>query len=147
MKLSMKSLLINSLIITVAVLFTTHSTEAQQTTPPDAEGKTVYEAVKSSEETSDFAQLLEKSGYADILKKQGPYTILAPSNEALEESGENVEELNENPEKVKNLIRGHLYQGEVPSDQVESQMGVSVEESDDSPSNGVVHVVDQIVQQ
>lgn len=147
MKLSMKSLLVNSLIITVAVLFTTHTTEAQQTTPPDAEGKTVYEAVKSSEETSDFAQLLEKSGYANILKKQGPYTILAPSNEALEESGENVEELNENPEKVKNLIRGHLYQGEVPSDQVESQMGVSVEESDDSPSNGVVHVVDQIVQQ
>lgn len=147
MKLSMKSLLINSLIIIVAFLFTTHTTDAQQTTPPDAEGKTVYEAVKSSEETSDFAQLLEKSGYAEILKKQGPYTILAPSNEAIEESGENVEELNENPEKVKNLIRGHLYQGEVPSDQVESQMGVSVEESDDSPSNGIVHVVDQIVQQ
>lgn len=138
--------MISSLILTVTFLLNT-SVQAQETAPPDAQGETVYEVVNASEETSDFAELLDKSGYAQILKKQGPYTILAPSNDAIEASNTSMEELNENPEQIKTVVQGHLYQGEVPSDQIESQMGVTVEKSDESASNGVVHVVDQIVQQ
>ncbi len=138
--------MISSLILTVTFLLNTTS-QAQETAPPDAQGETVYEVVNANEETSDFAKLLDKSGYAQILKKQGPYTILAPSNDAIEASNTSMEELNENPEQIKTVVQGHLYQGEVPSDQIESQMGVTVEKSDESASNGVVHVVDQIVQQ
>lgn len=146
MKLSLKTLLISSLILTVTVLLNT-TTQAQETTPPDAQGETVYEVVNASEETSDFAELLDKSGYAKILKKQGPYTVLAPSNEAIEASNTSMDKLSENPGQIKSVVQGHLYQGEVPSEKVESQMGVTVEKSDESASNGVVHVVDQIVQQ
>ena len=144
MKLSLKSLLISSLILTVTLLFSINDTQAQQTSPPETEGKTVLEAVKTSDKTSDFAELLEQSGYAKVLNSQGPYTVLAPSNEAISKETE-MSKLKEKPQKVKSIVQSHLYQGEVSSEQVESQMGVTIEEKDESPSNGVVYVVDQVV--
>ena len=56
-----------------------------------------------------------------------------------------MSKLKEKPQKVKSIVQSHLYQGEVSSEQVESQMGVTIEEKDESPSNGVVYVVDQVV--
>jgi len=147
MKLSFKNFLISSLMLTVTVLVTTVSSQAQETTPPNAEGKSVFEVVNSIDETSDFANLLDKSGYAQILKKQGPFTVLVPSNDAIKASDTSMEKLNENPAQLKSVVQGHLYQGEVPAEKVESQMGVTVQDKDESASNGVVYVIDQIAKQ
>lgn len=144
MKATLKTLLASSLMLTVALLFNFNQAAAQDTGPPQAaEGKTVVEVVNDHDGTSEFGQLLAQSGYAQVLQSQGPYTIVAPSNEALQEAQETMGEEATNP---KNLVQGHLYQGEVPADQVESQMGVTVEETDETAANGIVHVVDRVVQ-
>lgn len=138
-----KTSITGTLILTFIFLFNFQMSYAQVDTSTDTQGKSVVDVIDTKEDASDFAQLLKDSGFAAVLKKQGPYTILAPSNEALETSNVNIEELKKNPKK---LVQGHLYQGELSSDQVESQMGVSVEETDEAASNGTVHVVDQVVE-
>lgn len=143
MKATLKTLLASSLMITVALLFNFNQATAQDTGPPQAaEGKTVVEVVNSHDGTSEFGKLLSESGYAQVLQNQGPYTVVAPSNEAIQAEKEAV---GEGAVNAKSLVQGHLYQGEVPAEQVESQMGVTVEETDETAGNGVVHVVDKVV--
>ncbi len=130
-----------SLILAFAITLNSQALNAQG----NQGGDTVVEVVEGTEQVSDFAELLSESGFANVLQEQGPYTVLAPSNEALEASETNVDELKQNPQKVQGLVQGHLYQGDLPSDKVESMLDVSVEESDNSASNGTVHVVDKVV--
>ncbi len=88
-----------------------------------------------------FSQLLKDSGYEQILKRQGTFTVIAPKNEAVEQAGAQAQE---SPQQV---VQGHLFQGEISKDQVEEQTGVTVEETDESASNGVVFVVDGLASQ
>ena len=138
MKKSLKVIFTSSLMVAVSLLFFTSSMKAQQSSSAP-QGKTVLEVVNSNNNTSEFAGLLKQSGYAQIVKKKGPYTILAPTNEAIKNADS---ELKKNPKK---MMKGQLFQGNVPKDQVESQMGVKVQETDSSASNGIVYVVDKVV--
>lgn len=142
MKATLKTLLASTLVLTVTLLLNSNPALAQENAPPAAEGKTVVEVVKDNNGTSEFAQLLAESGYAQVLENQGPYTVVAPSNEAIEAEKEAA---GEGAVNAKSLVQGHLYQGEVPAEQVESQMGVTVEDTDESAGNGIVHVVDKVV--
>ena len=143
MKATLKTLLAGSLMVTVALLLNFNQAAAQETAPPQAaEGKTVVEVVENHDGTSEFGELLAESGYAQVLQNQGPYTVVAPSNEAIQAEKESAEGGSVN---AKSLVQGHLYQGEVPAEQVESQMGVTVEETDETAGNGVVHVVDKVI--
>ncbi len=141
MKKLLRLITATSLILAFAITLNSQALNAQG----NQGGDTVVEVVEGTEEASDFAELLSESGFANVLQEQGPYTVLAPSNEALEASGVNVDELKQNPQKVQGLVQSHLYQGELPSDKVESMLDASVEDSDNSASNGTVHVVDQVV--
>jgi uncharacterized surface protein with fasciclin (FAS1) repeats len=141
MKTFFKNICATSLLLTVTALLFSGSVQAQDNSTTEAQGKTVYEVVNNKDDVSEFATLLEESGYAAILKQEGSYTVLAPSNEAVQKTDA---ELKESP---KELMKGQLFKGEVPKDQVESQMGVTVQETDESASNGVVYVVDQVVTQ
>lgn len=140
MKSISKRFFAGSLILVFTLLFSSNAVRGQSNSQTDNQGKTVYEVVNSNENTSEFAALLDKSGYARILKQQqGDFTVLAPSNEAVQKADS---ELKASPKK---LMKGQLFKGEVSKDQVESQMGVTVEETDNSASNGTVYVVDKVV--
>ena len=135
MKKSLNTLLTTFLMVAVALFFSPDTMNAQQAT---TQGKTLYEVVNSKDSTSEFATMLDKSGYAKILKNpKGTYTVLAPSNKAVKTSS-----LKKSPKK---LIKGQLYKGEVSQKQVESRTGVTVQEADSSASNGIVYVVDKVV--
>lgn len=142
MKKLLRVITATSLILAFAITFNSQAVFAQG----GEQGDTVVDVVNGNEDASDFAELLSESGFANVLQEQGPFTVLAPSNEALEASGVNVDELKQNPQKVQGLVQSHLYQGELPSDKVESMLDASVEDSDNSASNGTVHVVDQVVE-
>jgi uncharacterized surface protein with fasciclin (FAS1) repeats len=142
MKIPFKRFFTATLMLAFTVLFISNAAQAQGDSESATQGKTVYEVVDSKDNTSEFATLLNESGYSKILKQQGgTYTVLAPSNEAVEQTDA---ELKENPKK---LMQGQLFKGEVPKDQVESQMGVTVQETDNSAANGIVHIVDTVTQQ
>ncbi len=142
----LKRLILSSFVLLFAASLHFNNVKAQGQTPPDAEGETVVDKLNSHDDTSTFAQLLQESGFGDILTKKGPFTVLAPSDDALQSGDTNPEQLRQNPQQLKKFVRGHLYQGEVPSDQIESGMGVEVQDTDNSASNGTIYVVDQAVQ-
>ena len=137
-----KTTLLSTFALIITLLLNVQAANAQGQTPQAIQGKTVMEVVDDNEKTGNFASMLKESGYAQVLNQQGPYTILAPSNEAIKAEKESM---GESPVKAKKLVQGHLYQGEVPADQIESQMGVTVTETDETPANGVVHIVDSVV--
>lgn len=111
------------------------------------EGETVVDKVKDNSDTSEFSELLDQSGFAQVLVQQGPYTVLAPSNDALSESDIDIESAKENQKQAQQVVQNHLYQGEISADEVESSMGVKVQKKEESPANGVVYVVDKVVSQ
>lgn len=109
------------------------------------EDKTVIDVVNENEEASVFADLLSETQLPPLLSQTGPFTVLAPSNEALEEMGDKLEEIKENPDQLENLVINHLFQGEVPAEEVEPRIGVPVKDGDFNASNGVVHIVNEVI--
>jgi uncharacterized surface protein with fasciclin (FAS1) repeats len=106
----------------------------------DSNAKTVVDVVKSTKNVSKFAKLLDKSGFAKILNQQnGQFTVLAPDNDAIENANS---KLKKNP---KMLVQKQLLQGKISKKQVESKLGVKVEKTDNSASNGTVYVVNKLV--
>ncbi len=125
-------------LTTLLILFSI-SVNSQDIPPQEAQdGKNLVQVVKANEDISEFAALLDKSGYADILKEGGPYTVLAPNNDVLKNL---PAEQKENPQE---LLQGQLFQGNVPKDLIESELGVKVEKTDESATNGVIYIVDKI---
>ncbi len=133
------------LLFAVAIHANTIQAQVQEEAESQPQGDTVVDKLEENEKTSDFAELLKASGFAEVLNQQGPFTVLAPTNEALETSEVDVEGAKDDQEKAQQIAQSHLYQGNLPSEDVESSMGVKVEDSDESPSNGTIYVVDQIV--
>lgn len=138
MKLSLKRLTTGFLVLTLALVFGLNSAHAQD--------GTVVDVVKSNEEVSTFAELLEETQLPELLNQEGPFTVVAPTDEAFQKMEVDTDQLKEDPEQLQNLVVSHLFRGEVASDEVEPNMGVKVKEGDVKADNGVVHVVEDVVQ-
>lgn len=138
MKLSLKKLTTGFLVLTLALVFGLNSAHAQD--------GTVVDVLKSNEEVSTFAELLEETQLPELLNQEGPFTVVAPTDEAFQKMEVDTDQLKEDPEQLQNLVVSHLFRGEVASDEVEPNMGVKVKEGDVKADNGVVHVVEDVVQ-
>lgn len=145
MRSTYKLLLTGTLLLTVGLLFNNQDIQAQDI-QQQTQDSDVVEVVNSDEENTLFAELLEKTDMPEVLSSQGPFTVLVPSDEALESMDTDIEELKQDPQQVQNLVSGHLYQGDLPSEEVEAALGVNVIDGDKKASNGVVHVIDEVVQ-
>jgi uncharacterized surface protein with fasciclin (FAS1) repeats len=74
----------------------------------------VFETMKENKDLSTFVQLLEEAGLTDIFKCPGPFTCLAPTNEAFDslDSGTLAELLlPDNSEKLQDLLLYHFIPG------------------------------------
>lgn len=111
-----------------------------------AQDSTVMEVVDSNEELGTFADLLAETQLPDLLNQEGPFTVIAPTDEAFEKSGIDPEQLKEDTDKLQNVVVTHLFRGTLSSDEVEPNTGAPVKEGDVEASNGVVHVVEDVVQ-
>ncbi len=153
MKSTLRKFLSISLVLTFAIFFNTTLLNAQGSysknipakTKMTAKGKTVVKVVNSDNDTSIFAVLLKKSGFAQILNKKGPFTVLAPNNEALKSSVQ-ISQLEKSPKKLRKVVQDHLYKGKLPEKKIESALGVKVIDSH-TASNGVVYVINSVVKQ
>jgi hypothetical protein len=73
----------------------------------DLPDKTVTETIKEQPELSTFFNLLEITGYDDILNLSQSYTVWAPTNDAL--SGFDMS----NPERVKKTVQNHITRSRI----------------------------------
>lgn len=133
-------------IITVAVLsiFSMQPALAQMDAQEQDNGD-VVEVLKDSDNHTIFAGLLEDTELEGLLKEEGPYTVLAPTDDAFEAMGEDFEQLKQDPEQLQNVVIGHLYNGEIRSDDVETAKSVEITEGDIEATNGVVHVMEEVL--
>lgn len=111
-----------------------------------AQDGTVVDIISESEDHTILAQMLEETELNNVISDQGPFTVVAPTDDAFEAMGSELEEIQGDTERMQNLVIGHLFQGEVPAEEAEPALEITVEEGDIPASNGLVHITDEVIQ-
>jgi uncharacterized surface protein with fasciclin (FAS1) repeats len=110
---------------------------------------------------------VQAAGLVDTLKGEGPFTVFAPTDAAFDELPEGtVDALLEDTEQLTNILTYHVVPGEVMSGDLSDGMmaetvqggeleigtedgvtvnGANVVTADIEASNGVIHVIDQVL--
>ena len=131
-----------------------------------------YDLVETANRTGNFRiflQALEAAGLNDTLKETGPYTILAPVDDAFVKLPQSkLHDLfkSENRDSLRSLLRNHIIAGNLPSQElkqhdemrsmngdelrIESRAGLWLNEAqvitpDLKASNGMLHAIDTVL--
>lgn len=128
----------------------------------------MYSLVLENPTTSNFAALLGVAGLSEIFLCAGPFTVLAPSNEAIDALDKDLLDellLPENREQLQEFLLYHILPGYQPSTELTagptdsllsgeqvtvavdpiSFNGAEVVEADIMGCNGVIHVIDDVL--
>lgn len=158
-----------ALLIGAAPVFAQDAPTPDQPAPDQPVEETGYEPNPSAPAPIDalneqgnftiFIDALEKTGLDQALAVGGPYTILAPTDEAF--AAVDVDAMS--TEELTDLLRGHVIIDGLPSDQLATMESVStvsgaslpvsdgqigdaaIVESDLETNNGLIHVVDAVL--
>lgn len=108
-------------------------------------GNNVVDVINASADHTILAQLIAEAQLVETLNMEGPYTVLAPTDDAFNELGAGLTQLRENPQELQSVLIQHLFQGEVSSDDVTEALGLEIKNGDIEADNGVIHVIDQVI--
>ena len=130
--------------------------------------RNLLETAKEAGNFTKLAKAVEAAGLSDTLQQQGPFTIFAPTDEAFDKLPPGtLDQLLKDKKRLAALLTYHVISGKVSSQEV-AQMdhartlqgsdvkfskngGVHVEQAnvvktDIEASNGVIHVIDQVIE-
>jgi uncharacterized surface protein with fasciclin (FAS1) repeats len=129
-----------------------------------ADGSTVLEVAANDPQLSTFVQAVEAAGLEQTLALPGPLTVVAPTNEAFEALPEGLlDELLKpaNKEPFTFIVTYHVVEDEITSSDFDGDVtalsgqqlelsdgsvnGAAVVQADVEASNGVVHVIDEVL--
>ena len=128
----------------------------------------IVDVAASDPQFSTLVSLLKKADLVDTLNGDGPFTVFAPTNQAFSKvPKETLASLEANPEQLKKVLTYHVVSGKVPSAtaktlteantvagekfNIRKSYGnlkindATVIKADIMASNGVVHVIDQVL--
>jgi uncharacterized surface protein with fasciclin (FAS1) repeats len=130
-------------------------------------GTTVVDIAAGNKDFSTLVSLLKKADLVKALEGAGPFTVFAPTNEAFAAVPKaDLDALLANPEKLKAVLLYHVVSGDITSDQIKPGMvkalsgqdvditvkdgkvyvnSAEVVKADVKASNGVIHVVNQVL--
>ncbi|SMO55081.1 fasciclin domain-containing protein [Gracilimonas mengyeensis] len=109
------------------------------------QAQNVIEVIRTSEQHTIFAELLAETQMDELLTKEGPFTVLAPTDAAFENMGAELAEIRKNKDQLQNLVIGHLFNDEIPPSEIEQAKNVNVTQGNLKASNGTVHVIDEVL--
>jgi len=128
----------------------------------DIQPATVADAISENEDLSDLDAALTTAGLVSILQGDGPFTIFAPSNEALAD----FDASQYTEEELSSILLSHVVMDSLTANELSSEFvktgagdsvyvdvtagavtvnGVSVSQSDIIAGNGVVHIIDEVL--
>lgn len=158
-------LALSAILATFLLMSAVLPAEAQDEKSPMSEQKPLVQVLQDRDQFSALASALEKAELANTLETDGPFTVLAPTNDAFAALDVSVESMR--AEKLRALLRNHLLSGPVSSSQVltagqaQTIQGdtLSIEQSGESvmienatvvtpdieAENGIVHVIDAVL--
>ncbi len=140
--------------------------------PDTTDGESVVDVAAANENLSTLVTAVTEAGITDILATEGPFTVFAPTDAAFDALPEgSVDELllPENNEQLQMVLASHVVMGVTGADDLEDGMtvttlseeelevsvaedgtisvgGSTVTESDVEASNGVIHVIDSVIE-
>lgn len=159
-------------IFTFAALFilpaSLQAQEAQGYAPASEASADIIETAKAAGSFNTLATAIEAAGLTETLKGEGPFTVFAPTDEAFAKLPKGtVESLLQDKEKLATILKYHVVAGEVSSAQAmkiteantvaEKPLKISksgkklmvgkatVIQADIAASNGVIHVIDEVL--
>ncbi len=108
---------------------------------------------------STLVQAVQAAGLADTLKGDGPYTVFAPTDAAFAKLPDGtLEALLADKEKLTQVLTYHVIPGKLDARQVTGMTrlatvqgselpvaSISITETDIMTSNGIIHVVDEVL--
>jgi hypothetical protein len=129
--------------------------------------KTIAQTLEATPSMSTLNGLVVSAGLVDTLKSAGPFTVLAPSNDAFKAvPAKTMDALAKDPEMLKSVLTYHVIPGKVMSADVKNskiktvngaQLEVSkagtmvtvenavVTTADIAATNGVIHMIDTVL--
>ncbi|MFQ3658943.1 MAG: phosphate ABC transporter substrate-binding protein PstS family protein [Anaerolineae bacterium] len=135
--------------------------------PARAQMQSIVEIAAGNEDFSTLVELVTAAGLVDALSGEGPFTVFAPTNEAFAKLPEAVVNyVVSNPDVLTSILTYHVVAGKVMSTDLMDGMtaatlqggeldidldmgvrvdGVNVVAADIEGSNGVIHVIDQVL--
>ncbi|MCC9599680.1 fasciclin domain-containing protein [Stieleria sp. JC731] len=156
-------------IMTMALAFVLAGTVAVQAYADSSE-KTIVENAVEAKKFTTLVAAVKAAGLAELLSSDGPFTVLAPTDEAFKALPDGtVESLlqPENKGKLVSILKYHVIPGKVMSSQVvklddaKTAQGSTVSimtkdgtvminkakvvKADIESSNGVIHVIDKVL--
>lgn len=150
-------------MIAALMLLMSPSVKAQMET-----GMDIVESASQFAQIQYFHTLIVETGLDELLQGEGPFTILAPTNQAFNELPQEVMEgLLENPDELKDVLRAHISSGtmlvenlaavdNIPSyegtvfkvehlEQGISVGGAMLVAADVVATNGAIHAIDKVL--
>lgn len=96
--------------------------ETQPSPSAEPSGKTLAQAIGSTDDLSTVAGALRNSGLTQVFDGGGSYTILAPDNAAFAKLGEGAKRLTqpENSAEAAAVLRDHIVPGYLTPDDIKS---------------------------
>ncbi len=134
--------------ILLAGIFAIASTFAFATTDVHAQdmpGENVVDVINNSDNHTIMSELIAEAQLTETLEQPGPFTVLAPSDDAFEPILDEINEMRNDPQQLQNVLINHLFQGEASSEEVETNFGVAVADGDIEAANGVVHSIEEVL--
>lgn len=105
----------------------------------------VLDLINGREDLSTFSDLIEEAQLRGTLEEGGPFTILAPTNEAFEKWGVNLDELKQNKERLRDVVLSHIHQGHASAEVMNEFRNTMIKDGNLEASNGIIHVVSVVV--
>lgn len=166
------SMLVLALLVSACGDDESDTTDSAATSNGDATTTTNENIVAVAQETPDLSTLVEAvraAGLVATLEEPGPYTVFAPTNEAFEALGGTLETLLEpaNKAELAEILTYHVVPEELTSSELSNGQqlktvqggslevkvaggevtvnGANVVTPDVEASNGVVHVIDEVL--
>lgn len=128
---------------------------------------TIVDLAVAADVTSTLVAAVTAAGLVDVLSSEGPFTVLAPTNEAFAKLPDGaLDELLADPDALAGVLKAHVVAGKVKAEtvlaaeQVEtlngtyavvvadgqvSISGSNVVATDLMAGNGVVHLIDTVI--
>jgi uncharacterized surface protein with fasciclin (FAS1) repeats len=125
------------------------------------------DAIAGRADLSELAKLIDAAGLRSVLNQGGPYTVFAPSNEAVSRLSASAREaLTKDPARLRAVLTYHVLPAQVkaadvkdgPAKTLEGQNlplaragtfitadDAMVQQADLPSANGVIHVVDRVI--
>ena len=133
----------------------------------DGHSKDIVDTAVNAGSFTTLVAAVQAAGLVDTLKSEGPFTVFAPTDEAFAALPEGtVEGLLADPEALAKILTYHVIAGKVMSTDLSDGMtvatvngaevtittmggvkinGANVISADIETSNGVIHVIDQVI--